>query len=97
MALPTVHALMHRVMHVPSCLPLQMEKTEKTMAEMEIERNLTFEFDRITEAGSELKPLSGPGYVGLTNLGNSCYMNSVVQVGGGRWGEAVCACVRLAV
>jgi ubiquitin carboxyl-terminal hydrolase 5/13 len=65
-----------------------MEKTEKTMAEMEVERNLSYEFDRITEAGAELRPLAGPGYVGLTNLGNSCYVNSVVQVrgagGGGR-------------
>lgn len=40
---------------------LQMEKTEKTMAELEVERNASFEFDKITEAGAELKPMSGKG------------------------------------
>ena len=43
------------------CLGLQMSKTEKTMAEMEIDQNVKFEWDRITEAGAELQPLSGPG------------------------------------
>lgn len=38
-----------------------MEKTEKTMAEMEIDANLAHEFDKITEAGAQLQPLSGPG------------------------------------
>ncbi len=59
---------------------LQMEKTEKTMAELEIATNLAVEFDKITEAGSALAPLSGPGFVGLENLGNSCYVASVLQV-----------------
>ena len=41
---------------------------------------MRFEFDAITEAGAHLVPLSGPGHVGLINLGNSCYMNSCLQV-----------------
>jgi ubiquitin carboxyl-terminal hydrolase 5/13 len=59
---------------------MKMEKTEKSMAELTVELNKTFEFDKITEAGADLAPLSGPGYVGLKNLGNSCYLNSVMQV-----------------
>lgn len=38
-----------------------MDKTEKTMAELQIEKNMAFEFDKITEAGAALQPLSGPG------------------------------------
>jgi len=59
---------------------MKMSKTEKSMTELQIEINKSFEFDRITESGENLKPLSGPGLVGLQNLGNSCYINSVVQI-----------------
>ncbi|CAF1076166.1 unnamed protein product, partial [Brachionus calyciflorus] len=59
----------------------KMEKTEKTMAELEIDLNQKVgEWDRIQESGSKLEPLYGPGFTGMKNLGNSCYINSVVQV-----------------
>lgn len=59
----------------------QMEKTDKTMIELEIDANKRFdEWLTIQEANSNLKLLYGPGFVGMENLGNSCYLNSVMQV-----------------
>eukprot|EP00898_Chlorokybus_atmophyticus_P002300 jgi/Chlat1/3070/Chrsp21S03316 len=56
-----------------------LTKTEQTTAELELDQNLSFDFSRIQESGKTLQPVFGPGYTGLVNLGNSCYMASVVQ------------------
>lgn len=55
------------------------QKTEKSLTEQQIEQNLKWEFSMTDESGRELKPLFGEGLTGLKNLGNSCYLASVVQ------------------
>ncbi|KAL9580991.1 MAG: hypothetical protein Q9212_004159 [Teloschistes hypoglaucus] len=57
----------------------EREKTEKSLTEMQIEQNLRWEFSMTTEDGKELKPIFGEGFTGLKNLGNSCYLASVLQ------------------
>eukprot|EP00732_Lithocolla_globosa_P001515 Lithocolla_globosa_v1_NODE_769_length_3313_cov_85.298956.p1 type:complete len:961 gc:universal NODE_769_length_3313_cov_85.298956:2905-23(-) len=59
---------------------MNQEKTEKTIAEMELDQNMSYEFNRLQESGKQLEIKSGPGFVGLKNLGNSCYLASVMQV-----------------
>lgn len=54
-------------------------KTEKSMSELNIEQNLHWEFSMTDAEGNKLKPLFGPGLTGLKNLGNSCYLASVLQ------------------
>ncbi|GAB1202766.1 hypothetical protein APSETT445_001387 [Aspergillus pseudonomiae] len=55
------------------------EKTEKSLMEMQVEHNLKWEFSMTAEDGHELSPIFGPGLTGLANLGNSCYLSSVIQ------------------
>ncbi|KAJ5491777.1 Ubiquitinyl hydrolase [Penicillium expansum] len=55
------------------------EKTEKSLMEMQVEHNLKWEFSMTTEDGRELAPVFGPAFTGLANLGNSCYLSSIMQ------------------
>lgn len=55
------------------------QKTEKSMTELQIEHNLKYDFSLTTAKGEALQPVCGPGLTGLANLGNSCYMASVLQ------------------
>ncbi|EEP80832.1 conserved hypothetical protein [Uncinocarpus reesii 1704] len=55
------------------------KKTEKSLTEMQIEHNLSWEFTMTSNDGMDLKPIFGPGLTGLRNLGNSCYLASALQ------------------
>ncbi|CAN1239308.1 Ubiquitin carboxyl-terminal hydrolase 14 [Linum grandiflorum] len=57
-----------------------LKKTEMTTAERELDQNINFDWNRIQESGQDLEPIFGPGYTGLINLGNSCYMAATMQV-----------------
>ncbi|KAM7250829.1 hypothetical protein ACFE04_022712 [Oxalis oulophora] len=57
-----------------------LQKTEMTTAERELDQNTSFDWNRIQESGHDLVPVFGPGYTGLVNLGNSCYLAATMQV-----------------
>uniref|UniRef100_A0A093VLV7 ubiquitinyl hydrolase 1 n=1 Tax=Talaromyces marneffei PM1 TaxID=1077442 RepID=A0A093VLV7_TALMA len=57
----------------------ESEKTEKSLMELQVEQNLKWEFAMTSDDGSILQPIFGPGFTGLKNLGNSCYLASIVQ------------------
>ncbi|KAF5292902.1 hypothetical protein FQR65_LT11154 [Abscondita terminalis] len=58
-----------------------MEKTDKSMVELELELNQkSNEWIALQESSGQLKAVYGPGYTGMVNLGNSCYLNSVMQM-----------------
>jgi ubiquitin carboxyl-terminal hydrolase 5/13 len=57
----------------------EREKTEKSLMEMQVEQNLRWDFSMTTEDGRELTPLFGEGFTGLKNIGNSCYLASILQ------------------
>ncbi|KAF9084195.1 hypothetical protein BGX23_010750 [Mortierella sp. AD031] len=55
------------------------QKSIKSLTELSLEQNQNFNFNMFTEDGKSFEPLFGPGYTGFRNLGNSCYMASVLQ------------------
>ncbi len=55
-------------------------KTEKTMAELELALNLAFSLSQQYEQGQKFTPLFGPYLTGIENIGNTCYISSVIQV-----------------
>ncbi|EPS37809.1 hypothetical protein H072_8429 [Dactylellina haptotyla CBS 200.50] len=57
----------------------ERQKTEKSLTEMMVEQNLHYEFRMTDQDGKDLTPLFGPGLTGLKNLGNSCYLASILQ------------------
>lgn len=55
-------------------------KTEKTTTELNLEANLSLTLSKVLEEGKILIPAFGKERTGMVNLGNSCYLNSVIQV-----------------
>jgi ubiquitin carboxyl-terminal hydrolase 5/13 len=55
-------------------------QTEKSLVEMELDLQYKYSFNMSTETGEPLQPVFGPGLTGLQNLGNTCYVASVIQV-----------------
>lgn len=57
----------------------KVTKTEKNLTELNLDQNMNWEFQLDGKNGEKLAPIFGKNFTGLTNLGNSCYLNSVVQ------------------
>lgn len=55
-------------------------KTEKTMAELDLALNLSFSLSQKYEEGLKLTFVYGPCLTGIENVGNTCYIASVLQV-----------------
>jgi ubiquitin carboxyl-terminal hydrolase 5/13 len=58
----------------------QVIVTEKSLAEMQLDLQYKYSFNMSTSNGEPLQPVFGPRLTGLQNLGNSCYLSSIIQV-----------------
>ncbi|XP_041071957.1 ubiquitin carboxyl-terminal hydrolase 13 isoform X1 [Carcharodon carcharias] len=58
---------------------LKMQKSENVNPIDDIKPRIS-EWEMVQESGMKLKPIYGSGYTGIKNLGNSCYLSSVMQI-----------------
>ncbi|XP_078064070.1 ubiquitin carboxyl-terminal hydrolase 13 [Mustelus asterias] len=58
---------------------LKMQKSENVNPVDDIKPRIS-EWEMVQESGMKLKPIYGSGYTGIKNLGNSCYLSSVMQI-----------------
>ena len=58
---------------------MRLEKTDKSLLELEADLNYTYDWSASSSGGERLVRMYGPGFLGLQNIGSSCYMNSVMQ------------------
>ncbi|KAG5440620.1 hypothetical protein PCK2_000330 [Pneumocystis canis] len=55
------------------------KKFEKSLIELQLEQNMKWDFTS-SNNDENLEALYGPGFTGLKNFGNSCYVSAVLQV-----------------
>jgi len=58
----------------------EVVQTEKSLVEMQLDLQYKYSFNMSSSTGEPLEPVFGQGLTGLQNLGNSCYMASIIQV-----------------
>lgn len=58
---------------------MKLEKTDKSTGELEVDVNKNYDWSKLMEGSETLELLSGPGLVGLQNIGSSCYINAALQ------------------
>lgn len=77
-----VRPLLCREIFVQRDIPksLSIQQTENGHHRENNSRPRVSEWEVIQESGMKLKAVFGSGYTGIKNLGNTCYLSTVMQV-----------------